>query len=338
MRLLVRLPRWLGDTVMAEPTLHALHEELGPNLTVAGEDSLLELLRPGLPSARLLPCGRRPDPRTWRGHDAVLLLDGSLASAWAAVRAGIPCRVGFSCSGRGLLLTDGLHPPAERGRTPLGLGRKGRWPRRLPRPFGASCTDLAGRVGVSVIARRPRLLPSEAARATVRSQLGGGEPYLALQAGGRPGSAKGLEPEHWRAILEALRGAGFEAPVFVLAGPGEEQAALRAAQVPGARAVVDPVASLPQLVAWLEGASLVVATDGGPRHVAQAVGTPRVVLFGPTDPRYTAAAGSDELQLRDEVPCGPCHLERCPLPARVCQQGFTPERVAEAVLAAWPIR
>ena len=338
MRLLVRLPRWLGDVVMAEPTLHALHHELGPGLTVAGGAPLLELLRPVLPSAHFLACGRRPDPRAWRGHDAALLLDGSLASAWAAVRAGIPCRVGLSGGGRGPLLTEGLCPPRERGATPLGLGKRGRWPRRLPRPFGASCVELAGRVGTLVTRRRPRLLSSEAARATVRSRRDGGGPYLALQAGGRPGSAKGLEPEHWRGILEALRGAGFEAPVFVLAGPGEEEAALGAAQVPGARAVVDPVADLPQLLAWLEGASLVLATDGGPRHLAQAVGTPRVVLFGPTDPRHTTAAGSDEVQLQDEVPCGPCHLERCPLPARVCQQGFTPERVAEAVLAAWPTR
>ena len=85
MRLLVRLPRWLGDVVMAEPTLHALHRELGPGLTVAGGKPLLQLLRPVLPSANLLPSGRRPDHRSWRGHDAALLMDGSLASAWAAV-------------------------------------------------------------------------------------------------------------------------------------------------------------------------------------------------------------------------------------------------------------
>ena len=111
---------------------------------------------------------------------------------------------------------------------------------------------------------------------------------------------------------------------------------MEAAGVRGVQAVVEPVADLPQLAAWLEGASRVLCTDGGPRHLAQAVGSQRVVLFGPTDPRFTTETGVDEVQLRDEVPCGPCHRERCPLPTRVCQQGFTPERVAEAVLAAWP--
>lgn len=331
MRVLVRLPRWLGDVVMAEPTLRALHARFGADLTLAGSGPLVDLVARGLPGAQRVVCGRRPEVAPWRGHDVALLLDGSLASAWTALRAGVPRRVGFAGGGRGPLLTDGLTPPAERGRVPLGLGRAGRWPRRLPRPFGASCVELAGRLGVTVAARQPRLEVDEAQLQRARARRAPG-PYLVVQAGARPGSAKGYGGARWGQVLEVLRARGLDLPIYLLAGPGEEQAAREAATVPGATAVVDPVADLGELAAWCAEAELVVGTDGGTRHVAHAVGAARVTLFGPTDPRHTTETLVGEVALRDEVPCGPCHRERCPLPTLVCQEQLTPERVADAVL------
>ena len=191
--------------------------------------------------------------------------------------------------------------------------------------------ELAGRLGVAVGPRRPRLEVDAAALERVRTRRGPG-PYLVVQAGARPGSAKGYGAARWGAVLEALRTRGLDLPIYLLAGPGEEQAAREAATVPGATAVVDPVADLRELAAWCAEAALVVGTDGGPRHVAHAVGAPRVTLFGPTDPRHTTETIVDEVVLRDEVPCGPCHRERCPLPTLVCQAGLSPERVADAVL------
>lgn len=338
MRLLVRMPRWVGDAVLAEPTLRALHAELGADLTLAGSPPLLGLLAPGLPRARRLEVGRRPEARSWRGHDAALLLDGSFASALAALRAGIPRRVGWSSGGRGPLLTEGLEPPRERGRTPLGLGRAGRWPRRLPRPFGASCVELAGRLGVAVGPRRPRLLVPEGAREAVRARRGEVGPYLVLQAGARPGSAKGHPPERWRAVLRRLRERGLDAPIFVLGGPGEESVCRAAAEGTDARVVADPVADLPELAAWCAEARLVLGCDGGPRHVAAAVGAPRVTLLGPTDPRHTTETRLDETLLRVEVPCGPCHRERCPLPGErhlACHTRIDPHAIAAAALRRW---
>ena len=49
------------------------------------------------------------------------------------------------------------------------------------------------------------------------------------------------------------------------------------------------------------------------RHVAVAVGTPTVVLMGPTDPRYSVAHPRITRVLRRDVACGPCHEKICPL-------------------------
>ncbi|MEW6072553.1 MAG: hypothetical protein AB1726_08175, partial [Planctomycetota bacterium] len=156
-RLLVRLPSWLGDLVMAEPTVRACYARAAAagapeRLSLAGPDHLLPVFEGAFPGARRIPHrGRGGERRAdWRGHDAALLLTGSFRSAWVSWRAGILRRAGWARDGRGWLLTDAMRPARERGGVPLGAGVRGRRPRHLPRPFGATCVELAGLLGVAV--------------------------------------------------------------------------------------------------------------------------------------------------------------------------------------------
>ena len=350
-RLLVRLPSWLGDLVMAEPTLRALHElyaaaGVPERLTLAGPAHLLPLLDGALRGARRLPHDGRGGERVedWRGHDAALLLTNSFRSAWTAWRAGIPRRVGWARDGRGWLLTDTMRPARERGGVPLGCGVKGRGRRYLPRPFGATCVELVGLLGVSVADTHPRLRPTEEAVAAMDARLTAGgvdptAPFALANVGARPGSAKAYPPGSWSAALEALSAAS-ELPLVLVGGPGEEEA-VRAVAVRGATVLVldDPVVDLAGLAALCARARVVLTADCGPRHVAVAVGTPVAVVLGPTDPRHTADHLGTTNLVREEVPCGPCHHERCPLVGddhHCCMRGVAPKRFAHAALALLP--
>ena len=98
-RVLVRMPNWLGDFVMAEPLIRLLYEHheragTGNRITLAAPGRLLELVDGRFEEARRLavPAHAPIDARAWRGHDAALLLDGSTRSAWAAFAARIPLR------------------------------------------------------------------------------------------------------------------------------------------------------------------------------------------------------------------------------------------------------
>jgi heptosyltransferase-2 len=343
-RLLIRLPNWLGDALMAEPAVSALAERVGPaHVTLAGPGPLLELLGSGggeLAAARR--AGREPGP-AWKGHDAAVLLTNSWRSALGAWRARIPVRAGWSRGGRGVLLTLAVTPPREVGRTPLGLGRPGRVPRYLPRPFGAAAGELAAWLGAPVRRTRPRLalpiaLQSEAReRAAARraARAWTEAPYALLNAGARPGSAKGYPPAAWTRVASLLLAEGL--PVVVAAGPGEEAALaeMRAALGPGALFLSDPPADLAELAAWVAGADVVLTADGGPRHLAVALERPLVVVAGPTDPRHTADHLERTELLRARVPCGPCHRERCPLDGpkhHACMTRVAPEAVARAAL------
>ena len=343
-RVLVRLPSWVGDFVMAEPLVRALEERLAAGeLTLAGREAHLALLEGRFPRARRLALapGGRESAREWRGHDVALLCTGSFRHVWLALRAGIPRRVGFASGGRGAWLTDALAPPRERGATPLGLGRSGRGPRRLPRPLERGLAELLGLLGVPVRDQRPRLEPRATWLAAARERRAslGLDPraaFVLANVGARPGSAKGFPVERWGAVLAELsRSTRLE--VLLACGPGEESGAgALLALLPGACALVAPPASLPELAAHAAEARLVLTADAGPRHVARAVGAPVVCVAGPTDPRHTAGERAHERLVRTRVPCGPCHRERCPLAGAQrhrCMLEIAPERVVAEALA-----
>lgn len=365
-RVLVRLPSWLGDLVMAEPVVRALHDEhrragTEERLSLAAPGRLLEVFEGRFPGARRLPfrAGRRmgkggnggaENARDWRGHDVALLCTGSFRSAWAALVAGIPRRVGWGRDGRSPLLTEALAPARERGRVPFELGRAGRWPRFLPRPFGTDCVELARFAGLEVLDARPRLEPAPAALERVAARLAGGgltpaDPYVLVNVGARPGSAKGYPAASWGRVLAELARA-VHLPQVLVCGPGEEagarEALERAGEEGGGRRLLldDPPAGLAELVALAGRARLALSADSGPRHVMAAAGAPVVALCGPTDPRHSADHLERVRILRVPVPCGPCHLERCPLPRRPsssaepephgCMLGIEPGRVVAA--------
>lgn len=66
------------------------------------------------------------------------------------------------------------------------------------------------------------------------------------------------------------------------------------------------------LMAVLERAAVVVSTDSGPMHMAAALGTPVVALFGPTAPWRTGPYGKGHKVVRKDLPCSPCFKRRCP--------------------------
>jgi ADP-heptose:LPS heptosyltransferase len=76
-------------------------------------------------------------------------------------------------------------------------------------------------------------------------------------------------------------------------------------------------------------ASVLVTPDSGPMHLAAAVGTPVVALFGPTDPSLTGPYGDGHTIISREMDCRPCLKRQCT--TKVCMAQITPREVCEAV-------
>lgn len=317
--LLVRVPNWLGDFVMAEPVLASLESALASGrfrrLSFAGPERFFDLLE-----GRFEEVTRLGPADDWVGHSVGIFLDGSLRSLWKAWRSGIDVRFSWNSGGRWLLATDGVRPALERGRTALGRGVSGRAPRRLPRPFGAACAQLVGLAGVPVVERAPLLRSNETARRAARGRLRslGWEqdgPYLLLDASARKGSAKAAPVSLWLEVLEAL-GSRFDGSIVLASAPGEGALAREIHRAADGRRLLlydEPPPTLLELLALMEDCEFFLGTDSGPRHLATASATPAVLLCGPTDPRHTADHTQHTQLIRQEVACGPCHREQCPL-------------------------
>lgn len=92
--------------------------------------------------------------------------------------------------------------------------------------------------------------------------------------------------------------------------------------------------SLKEMMAIIAGARICVGPDSGPAHIAGALGTPYVALFGPTPAARNAPYGSEHLALRASVACAPCSRRVCPGLGKVCMRLISAEAVFSAVCGA----
>lgn len=88
--------------------------------------------------------------------------------------------------------------------------------------------------------------------------------------------------------------------------------------------------TLPQLAALIRRAALLVTNDSGPMHLAAAVGTPVVAIFGPTDPRKTGPYGSGHTVLKKDFDCSACSRKRC-VRGSACIESISVEEVFHAI-------
>ncbi|MEO8340768.1 MAG: glycosyltransferase family 9 protein [Nitrospirota bacterium] len=93
------------------------------------------------------------------------------------------------------------------------------------------------------------------------------------------------------------------------------------------------------LPALLSRASLLITNDSGPMHIAAAVGTPVVALFGPTSAARTGPYGAGHGVLTGKVPCSPCFSRTCHNPSPLeCLRTVSPEQVLAAARVQRSIR
>ena len=319
--LIVRLPNWLGDTVMAVPAVRALRR--------AREDARLALVGPWatLLTGQQLADVLVPYARSWTGRlgawdeiralgaSLAVLLPNSFEAALAARYWGASRRFGFDVGGRSRLLTDRIPPPA-------------------PRPHQIDeYAVIVEALGIRVDDRVPRLLappagsePWTTARALLRDAGIGDTPPIGIHLGAAYGSSK-LWPVERAAELCRLLAERDEIAVL-LGTPHDVEMARRIVGETGVRSLVgrDNPGMLTALLAQL---GALVCGDTGVGHLAAALGTPVVALFGPTDARLCAPRGPART-IDHATPCAPCFYRTCPI-EHPCLRGIGAREVVEAL-------
>jgi lipopolysaccharide heptosyltransferase I len=235
-------------------------------------------------------------------YDVVVDLQGLIKSALLARSSGAPRVIGFSSRYAReplarLFYTDAFDP-----------GRGGIYDPRETRHVVEINLALLQKLGINPSAPAFPIEPVQSAAAAAVARDTGGQ-YVLMN----PGAAwpnKRWPASRFAALAAGLRDrAGVRS--VVLWGPGERVLADEVVAAAGGAAAASPQTTVADLVAIARGASLLVSGDTGPTHIASAVGTPIVGLYGPTRPsRNGPLSPRDAIVSRDAI-CQCHHLRRC---------------------------
>jgi lipopolysaccharide heptosyltransferase I len=325
-RLLVIKPSSFGDIIHALPILPLLRDQwpqTAIDWLVKEEWGELLLSQPELNEVLFFP----KTLSAWRAlkkhfrrtrYDLVIDLQGLLRSGIASLMTGAPLRIGFAGSREGSrwCYTTRFEP---------GSGSMHAVERNL---------DLLRQFGLPAVTTPTFPLPTSRAADDWLESLWRKE-HL-----DHPESAVVIHPaarwktKRWPAKRFAEVGdrlsAAHSARIFLIAG--SEQSAQASEVVRHMQCRVVNLAgrtSLPQLMALLRRASLLISNDSGPMHLAAALGSPVIGIFGPTDPRRVGPYGAVNVALKKNFLCSGCSRQRC-THAQECLRAISVDEVVES--------
>lgn len=324
---------FLGDTVLTTPLLAQLARRGDVDVVTTPASAALLANNPALRS--VIVYDKRGADRGLPGfvalakrlrrttYDVAFLAQGSFRSAALALAAGAPTRVGFDTSSGRWLYTrrvafrEDLHHAARL--------------LRLARPNGRPATPDE---------LRPLLYPGDDERRAVDELLAGhgmaaDERFVVLA----PGSVWGTKRWPWYAELAAM----LQGDMRVVIVGGTDDGTLARAIVAAAPVAIDATGQLSLLASaeLIRRAAAIVTNDSAPLHLASAMATPTVAIFGPTVPAFgfgplaprSIVAGHETLSCR---PCDRHGPQRCPLGHFRCMRELDATLMAEHVRSLLP--
>ena len=329
----VRTPNWVGDAVMCLPALRALRRLL-PHAKISlvsraaaadifrdvdCADEVLIYERSGLTSAWT-------QSQEWRRRrfDLAVLFQNAFEAAAIAFMARVPARIGYDTERRSFLLTHPIASPAWKNErhevyfylniiTELGRALNGTAQPELNEPeFALHVSDDRKRGARELLQRHG---------------LDTAKPLILLCPGSVNSRAKRWPAERYAALADQFTETG--ATVALIGSSGELEVSARVcAQARHRPVMLTGETSVAEVTAVIAIADLLVTNDTGPAHIGPAVGTPTLVIFGPTNPVTTRPFGPLGVVIRHPPDCAPCMLRDCPIDHR-CMTAITPGEVFE---------
>jgi heptosyltransferase-1 len=329
-RILLIKPSSLGDIIHALPTAAALRRAFpSASLTWLVKREWAEVLESNPHVDRVMPLDS--SMRGWSSavrairsdrFDLVVDAQGLFRSALLGWLSGAPVRVGFSAGREGSSLFYTQRVP-------------------LPHPVLHAvdrCLMLAWALGAPRDSRRLEFpLPQDPATETRVSNLLLAEGIApgAILAGVNPSArwpTKQWSPASFAAVADRLQEEGV---VVVIVGARSDRSVVDELMSRMKRPPVDLCGKtgIKDLIALFRRVRVLITNDSGPMHVAAAVGTPVVALFGPTDPARTGPYGAGHVALRSDIPCSPCLHRGCTNALKMeCLTSIGPEQVIHEAL------
>jgi heptosyltransferase-2 len=332
--ILIRGVNWVGDAIMTLPAIHAIRRAYP-------EANISLLVKPGVaplfeenPDIDEIVLYKESHRRFFgrlqlamslrqRRFTRAILLQNAFDAALIAFLAGIPERIGYDRDGRGFMLTKAI-PPRGGDRKTHHIDYY---------------LNLLREAGIPAESSEPRLRLDidelHAARATLS---GLSRPILGINPGSAYGPSKRWLPERFAEVagwfIKQTHGS-----VVIFGGKGETDIAGEIFKaIPMNKISVAGRTSLRELAALIAECDVFLTNDSGPMHIAYAVGTPLVAIFGSTSPALTGPVGYGHVVVSAGLECSPCFARRCDKDYIQCMFSVTSEEVFDKVRRMLPAR
>ena len=332
-KILIRMPNWLGDLVMATPVLADVRKQWpDAEITAMAQANVAPLIAKDPHIDTLFsyqrPSGWVPHQEHWEiirqlrlgKYDLGILLTNSFSSAWWFFFGGVRKRIGYKGNMRNLLLSQSVPFPARRKEQHLVLTYK-----MLLEPLGIPLSDTAPQLYISEEEKQGGLL--------LLKELGiklGVNRILGINPGAAHGSAKCWLPERFQQVTERML---TDPNLFVLYFGDKAGASLVhkiCEQLPPDRVInLAGKTSLRELITLISLCDLLLTNDSGPMHVASALNVPLVALFGSTSDVATGPYNGG-IVIHKHVECSPCYKRVCPIDFR-CMKRIEVDEVCDAL-------
>jgi heptosyltransferase-2 len=331
MKIIVRAPNWIGDAVLSLPLLDCLNQNFpDEEIWIAGTEwvngiySSLDYLagtivlpgNKGLGDSKIIVRAIQK-----QRFDIGLLLTNSFASALIFYMGKIPERWGYARDGRGWLLTKTVKQPPY-----------ARPPHQLHYYL-----NLATKLGMEPGPAKLHFSLADEDKIQAKNLLSSLSVNLEktiaiLSPGASYGPAKRWPVEYYSKLAARLQET-FEAEILIVGAQDDtELAEAIASPMENKPVLLTGKTTIHQLAGIISQATFFITNDSGPMHLANALNTPVVAIFGPTDPRRTRPFQDPAVVLKKEVPCWPCFYRSCPYEHQ-CMTQIKPEEVVKACLA-----
>ena len=324
-RILIVAPNWIGDAVAAQPLFMRLAtrrpnvviDALAPSWVAPALEAMPEIrkvIANPFGHGAFKPLERWRFSRSLAGqYDEAYVLPNSWKSALIPLFAGIPVRVGFVGEGRYGVLNR-THKLDEKA-LPLQVERYAVLAETPAQPLERPLPN-------------PRLERGPADIAATLAALGlAAEPRpVVFCPGAEFGPAKRWPETHYAELARELAALGH--PVWILGSRKDMPVSAGIARLaPDAVRDLCGRTNLAQAVDLIAHARAVVTNDSGLMHVAAALGTPLVAIFGSSSPNYTPPLSPKAEVMWLHLECSPCFKRECPLGHLNCLKQITPESV-----------
>jgi heptosyltransferase II len=330
--ILVRGVNWVGDAIMTLPALRAIRKaHPGARISLLVKPGVAPLFETSADIDEIIlykESHRRFFGRLQlaldlrrRRFSKAILLQNAFDAALIAFLAGIPERIGYDRDGRGFMLTRAIpHKDGDRKVHHI-----------------AYYLNLLNEAGIGAQYSEPRLRMDIHELSSARETLSGlARPVLGINPGSAYGPSKRWLPERFAEVaiwfIKETRGS-----VIIFGGKDETDVAeeiFRA--IPMNKISVAGRTSLRELAALIAESDVFLTNDSGPMHIANAVGTPLVAIFGSTSPELTGPLGRGNAILRTELDCSPCFARKCSRDYIRCMFSVTSEEVYDNVRRMLP--